>query len=318
MNLSETIYVLRWLIRDTFRQSLASRLFWLMLAISAVCILFCFSVSIEGGASLLPPGEVELDRPHGQLTRGFGAFRIQLFRSGEEAVHLLEVLLAEWVAGAAGTLLALVWTAGFLPSFLEPSSVSVLLAKPVPRWLLLVGKYVGVLAFVFFQVTVFIGGTWLALGLRTGFWVPSYLLGIPLLLIHFAVIYSFSVLLAVVTRSTVACIFGSILFWFLCSGMNFGRHFVVSLPRLQPDLAPFPAGFLGLVEFGYWVLPKPADLGIILRGALHAGEHLGKVPQFEAVQEMGAFSPELSVLTSLLFALVMLAIAAREFVTTDY
>ena len=28
MNLSESIYVLRWLIRDTFRQSLASRLFW--------------------------------------------------------------------------------------------------------------------------------------------------------------------------------------------------------------------------------------------------------------------------------------------------
>ena len=53
MNLSESIYVLRWLIRDTFRQSLASRIFWLMLAISAVCILFCFSVSIEGGASLV-------------------------------------------------------------------------------------------------------------------------------------------------------------------------------------------------------------------------------------------------------------------------
>src|SRR5207244_1830797 len=145
-----------------------------------ICILFCLSVRIDSGDSLVPPGEVELDRPHGWLTLGFGAFRVQLFRSGQEAVHFLAVMLAEWVAGAAGTLLALVWTAGFLPSFLEPSSASVLLAKPVPRWLLLVGKYVGVLVFVLFQVTVFIGGTWLALGVRTGFWVPNYLLAIPL------------------------------------------------------------------------------------------------------------------------------------------
>src|SRR5580704_8787430 len=46
----------------------------------------------------------------------------------------------------AGLLLALLWTAGFLPTFLEPAHASILLAKPTPRWQLLVGKFVGVLA----------------------------------------------------------------------------------------------------------------------------------------------------------------------------
>ena len=41
--------------------------------------------------------------------------------------------LAGVVADTAGVLLALLWTAGFLPTFLEPAAVTVLLAKPAPR-----------------------------------------------------------------------------------------------------------------------------------------------------------------------------------------
>ena len=59
------------------------------------------------------------------------------------------------MADAVGLLLALLWTASFLPTFLEPAAVAVLLAKPVPRWQLLVGKFAGVLAFVAFQAARF-------------------------------------------------------------------------------------------------------------------------------------------------------------------
>ena len=111
------------------------------------------------------------------------------------------LLLAEWVAGGGGTLLALIWTAGFVPDFLQPAQATVLLSKPISRWVLLTGKYLSVLVFAGFQVTVFIFGTYLACGLSTGFWVDSYLWGIPLLLLHFAAVYSFSVLLAVCTAA---------------------------------------------------------------------------------------------------------------------
>ena len=121
-----------------------------------------------------------------------------------------------------GLLLALVWTAGFVPTFLEPSAASVLLAKPVARWQLLLGKYFGVLTFVGFQVVLFVVLTWLALGVRTHVWNMTYWWCIPLLLLQFAIFYSFSVLLAVITRSTVACVFGSVLFWLLAWGINYG------------------------------------------------------------------------------------------------
>src|SRR5262249_52441487 len=144
----------------------------------------------------------------GRLTLGFGLLRVGLFRDGPSAAHFLQALLGRWVAGTFGTLLVLVWTAGFIPEFLQPAHAAVQLVKPLPRWALLAGKYLGVLAFVGAQVVVFVAGTWAALGLRTGVWDLNYLLCIPLLLFQFAVVYSVSALLAVLTRSGVLCAIG--------------------------------------------------------------------------------------------------------------
>jgi ABC-type transport system involved in multi-copper enzyme maturation permease subunit len=228
MSLAGLWYALRWLIRDTFRQALASQIFWIMLALSALSILVCLSVNVVGDQPPAAPGEPSFFLPgqdpaanrqaaqrtgvdivSGEMTFAFGAFRVELFRSREAAVHFLHVILGKWVAGTVGLLLALVWTASFVPSFLEPTAATVLLAKPVPRWCLVIGKYVGVLVFVAFQMAIFIGGTWAALGLRTGVWTPNYLLSLPFLLLQFMIIYGFSVLVGVYTRSTIASITGS-------------------------------------------------------------------------------------------------------------
>ena len=193
-------------------------------------------------------------------------------------------MLAEWVAGGGGTLLALVWTAGFMPEFLQPASASVLLSKPVPRWALLTGKYIGVLTFAAIQVMIFIVGTWAALGLATGYWVPRYLLGIPLLLVHFAAVYSFSVLVATITGATLACVFGSVGFWAFCWGINYGRHCLLALQSSLPPLHPVLGG---LVEAGYWILPKPADMGMILHQLLDAGNSFRPLAELQRVQDMG-------------------------------
>ncbi len=164
----------------------------------------------------------------GTLGLGFGAVRVAVARDIPAAVHFFQLILAAGVADTLGLLLTLVWTAGFLPGFLAPQALAVLLAKPVPRWTLLAGKYIGVLAFVLAQAAYFVGGTWLALGLRTGVWDPTYLLCIPLLLLQFAVFFGFSLLLAVCSRSTVVCVTGSIAFWAVCWAINFGRHAVMA------------------------------------------------------------------------------------------
>lgn len=329
MSLPEVLYALRWLVRDTFRQALSSRIFWVMLGVTVVCTLLCFSVRIEGGQSLKPEGEIELfgadnkpyrgvDPSHGSLQLGFGSLKLLLFRDGEAAVHFLHVVLAKWAAGAAGLLLALVWTAAFLPDFLQPGNAAVLLAKPVPRWTLLVGKYLGVVVFVAFQAALFVGCTWLALGLKTGYWQPAYLLAVPILVVHFAVVYSFSAFLAVCTRSTVACVFGSVLFWFVCYGMNYGRHAAVAMPHTAPETPAQSAAFQALMEVGYWALPKPADLVYMMDEAVSATKHFSPLPEMDRVKQTGAFVPELSLLASLAFAAGLLAVAGRQLGQVDY
>jgi hypothetical protein len=333
MNLSAAIYAIRWLVRDTFRQARSSGISWVMLTVSGLCILFCLSVHINAPLSLrhgdespeFVPANSPLADPAraaaqgvdvagGEMTLAFGAVRLPLGRDARDGVRFLQLVLAGGVADALGVLLALVWTAGFLPTFLAPGAASVLLAKPVPRWSLLAGKYLGVLAFVAFQALVFVGGTWLALALRTGVWDMAYLWCVPLLLLHFAVFFSVSALLAVCTRSTVACVIGSLLFWLLCWGMNYGRHLVAGVP----DVQQVPGSLAWLVEAGYWTLPKPADFGLVLFDAMRAGNQFTKGVALQNVQARGAFHPEWSILSSLAFAGAMLYVAGRRFVTTDY
>jgi ABC-type transport system involved in multi-copper enzyme maturation permease subunit len=213
-------------------------------------------------------------------------------------------------------MLTLIWTAGFLPGFLDGRNISMLLAKPAPRWSLLLGKYFGVLVFVLFNALVFVGGTWTAIGLRTGFWDPTYLLSVPLLLLQFSIFFAFSVLLAVCTQNATVCVFGSIVFWCVAWSMNFGRHaFMTSTDLVSQGLQ---SSFLtGVIDFGYWVLPKPADLGMLLFDALGAGADFGKSLHLGALETHG-FSMTLSVLTSLAFAAALLVASTRKFQATDY
>jgi ABC-type transport system involved in multi-copper enzyme maturation permease subunit len=301
-----------------------------MLTVSALCIIFCLSVSVEGGTNLRPGGDYLYhgDKPMtgpsydaGHFGFLFGAFRVSLARDREEGVHFLEIIFGMWAAGSVGLLLTLIWTAGFLPEYLQPSNASVLFAKPVPRWLLLVGKFVGVVLIVALQAAVFFVGTWFALGIKTGVWSNAYLLGAPILVGHFAVIFSFSAFLAVCTRSTVACVLGSMLFWVVCLGMNYGRHAVLAQPHIAPDTPALSPMTRALTEAGYWLLPKPADWLVLLEQTLHSDAHIttfSSLPEFRVAREMAGLDFGWSILSSLSFAIAILAIAGRHLAKAEY
>jgi len=337
VNLPAAILAIGWMVRDTLRQSLASRLFWAMLALSAVCILFCASVRVTESPRLpLEPGEapyaipkddaqvksigVEGARSEGvdvlggdELSLGFGAFHVTTHRGRDDSVRFLQVWLAGLIAGTAGIFLAIIWTAGFLPTFLDPNHATILLAKPVPRWSLLLGKVLGVMTFVLLQTTFFVLGTWLALGISTGVYDARYLFAIPVLLLHFTVFYGFSAMLAVWTRSTVVCVFGTLLFWVICWGMNFGRHAVVA--HEPPGMS---TGSRFVLEVGYWTLPKPGDLNMVFDDALETRGFAASVPEFETVRQKNEINLAMSALASLLFAAAMFGIAAWEFRNAEY
>lgn len=329
-SLPTAIRTIRWMVRDTFRQSLATRLFWVMLGLTMLCTVFCLSISVTGDERREKhPDELPLYMPKsqatptvvnegirvagGEVSLGFGLFKFNVSKSRTDSVKLIQLWLAGILADTAGVLLALLWTAGFLPGFLEPHAVTVLLAKPAPRWSILAGKFIGVVLFVALQSVVFVGGTWFALGTATGVWDGWYWFAVPLLIVNFAVFYSFSALLAVCTRSTVVSVFGTLLFWMLCWGMNFTHHRVVGF-----DVQGVAPAATHLIEVGYWMLPKPLDLSGMFYEAMNAKDFSSPVPELEAVQAKGAFHPELSAVASLLFALGILSLAAYEFRTMDY
>jgi hypothetical protein len=293
--------ILGWLVRDTFRQALASGVCTLMLGVTVLCAFLCLTVSI---APVPDTGT--------RVSLAFGAAEMDLPGDAAQAVRTLQLHLASGVGDTAGLLLVLLWTAGFLPGFLEPANVSVLLAKPVSRGTLLLGKYAGVLTFVAVQAALFLSATWLALGLRTGVWDGRYFLALPLLLLHFGVFFSFSAMLAVATRSTGASVFGSVFFWLLCWALNFGRHTVWSLEEL-----PTTAGFGRGIELAYWLLPKPLDFHVVVLHTLEADNLLGVI-DLPLLAQRGAWLPGWSLAASLTTAGVLLALAVYDFGTRDY
>jgi ABC-type transport system involved in multi-copper enzyme maturation permease subunit len=330
MDAPQVLYALRWLVHDTFRQAVSSRVFWIFLSLSLFCIVFCLGVTVEGGALLdekeliTPKGKLinEATEAPGRVSLLFGVFSYTFTRKAEDEVQFLLSIFASWIAGTVGILMALVWTAGFVPESLHPSAASVLLAKPVARWLFLAGKYLGVVCFVALHATIFFVGTWLALGLRTNVWHVNYLMGIPVMVFHFAVIFSCSVMLAVLFRSTMACVVGGVLFWIVCYGVNYGRHFaVVYNSDLSQGLPPLSEFSIFLSELGYWLLPKPADFTIMLERSLNLGNAtltLADQAPFREVLARNLFHSILAIFTSCLFPAFALWVSAVQLAKTDY
>lgn len=331
---SSGLRTVRWMVWDTFRQSLHTRLFWVILAVTAVCVLVCLSIRVTGDlprthvdgevpaylpkteAEKIDPKNIEVDNVpvlSGEMSFAFGAVTVPIGKSKVDSVRYIQLMLAGGVADTLGILLVLLWTAGFLPTFLEPNSATVLLAKPAPRWAILLGKYFGVCGFVAVHATLFVAGTWAAVGLATGVWTGEYWLAVPLLIVHFSVFYAVSAFLAVCTRSTVAAAFGTLLFWLVCWVMNFTHHRFTAFPV---------EGMSGVGHFfldaGYWLLPKPLDMGGLFYDAMSAEKLSMPMDELRILKERGQSYPEASVAASLGFAAVTLGLAAYEFEQTDY
>lgn len=334
MTLPDAIRTVRWMVRDTARQAVATKLFWVMLAACTVAVGVCGSVGVSGDSALTrAEGEVPAALPAseaakigtdkvqadgvkilgGRVSLGFGAVTAPLGRDREDAVRTIMLYLVAIVADTAGVLLALLWTAGFLPTFLEPQAATVLLAKPAPRWAVLVGKCLGVVLFVGLFAALFVLGTWAALGVRTGVWVGAYWLAVPLLVVNFGVFYAVSAFLAVWTRSTVASAFGVLLFWLVCWATNYTHLRLTAFP---PEA--FSPVALFTLDAAYWTLPKPLDLGGIFFDAVQGEGYAVQLEELKLVQAAGRSFPVLSVLSCVAFAAATLGLAAYEFETQDY
>jgi len=305
------------LIVDSFRESLDRKIFWVMLLISLAVAGAMFCIGFE---------------PH-QISLLFGTWTIktELFTVGDALrADLLASVLVEYIAdvilGSIGILLALIATAGFFPALLERGGIEVLCSKPLPRWKLLLGKYIGSLVFIAVHATIFIFLTFLVAGIRWHVWIFRYFLLIPLMILMFSYLYCVSTLVAIYTRSTVAVILITIFAWFSFVGVQYmGDMFEV-----YPSLKEYRSGYKS-IQTARWIVPKTFDITLIARKWTRAASPTDLLPipedsdhrqdyelAVETERRRMELSPILTIGSSLLFEAAILMIAMWKFSRKDF
>jgi ABC-type transport system involved in multi-copper enzyme maturation permease subunit len=188
---------------DAYRELNSKKLFWIVMAISALVIAVFASLGINQEGLMFLRWTIP------------SIFNTNLMTP---SVFYKEFLFAEWGIKIwltwIATVLALVSTAGLIPEFISSGSIELSLSKPIGRFRLFITKYMAGLMFVTLQVAAFSLGAFLVIGLRGKVWEPRIFLAIPIVVALFSYLYSICVLLGVLTRSTIASLLLTLLAWF--------------------------------------------------------------------------------------------------------
>lgn len=189
---------------DSYRELLAKKLFWFVLAISLLIVVSFGSIGFN-------------DRG---ISIAYGLYTIEneVLRAGSPLVvpfmdfAFAGIIVGVWL-GWGAIILALVSTAEVFPNFLAGGAIDLVLSKPVRRSTVFFTKYFGSLLFVLLQVAVFCIGTLLVMRWRVGEWRWGVLIAVPVLVLVFSYLYAFMVLFNVLTRSTLPSLVLTILAW---------------------------------------------------------------------------------------------------------
>jgi hypothetical protein len=185
------------LLLDAYRELNARKLFWISLIISCVIIGAFALIGVDDKKLYLLSMDLPMPASRFWYKQIFSLFVIGI-----------------WISWGA-VILALVSTAGIFPDLIAGGSIDLYLSKPISRLRLFLTKYMGGLLFVLLQTSVFALGCYLAFGLRSGQWIGSIFLIIPLTTLMFSYVFAVCVLLGVLTRSTVAALLIAVVVWLL-------------------------------------------------------------------------------------------------------
>jgi ABC-2 type transport system permease protein len=268
------------LIRDTFREALARKIFWGLFGLSTAMImffLFILKIDIVAGATATVSlfgratnQSTDLDR----LVRGVYA--------------AIATFLYTW-----GMFLSVFASSGLIPSVLEPGRIELLLSKPVSRAHILLGRFAGNVLVVSCNVVFLVLGIWIILGLKTGIWSPAFLISIATTVFIFAVLLSVVVLIGVLFQSAAL-----------------STMVTVALMIISPILAQTNT-MLRLLSSEwsrtvwralYYSLPKVYDVGKMTLDAIQSRTFNGYMP----------------IWTSALFGVVVLGAALAIFSRSDF
>src|SRR5665213_2617190 len=105
-----------------------------------------------------------------------------------------------------GMALSVFASAGLVAAVFEPGRIELLLSKPVSRFWLLMGRYLGNLLVVSANIIYLTVGSWIIFGVKTGVWGVSYLISSVFTIFVFAVLLAIIVLIGVLWESAAVAI----------------------------------------------------------------------------------------------------------------
>jgi ABC-type transport system involved in multi-copper enzyme maturation permease subunit len=268
------------LVRDTFREAFARKIFWGLFGLSTLMILFFLFL-------------LKIDLVEGAMAT------VSLFGRSTNRTTDVDRLVRGVYGGIAtflytwGMFLAVFASAGLIPSVLEPGRIELLLSKPVSRTHILLGRYLGNVLVVSCNVIFLVLGVWTILGAKTGIWSKTFLVSIATSIFIFAVLLSVVVLSGVIIESPALA-----------------TMITVGLMIMSPILAQ-TSTMLRLLSSEwsrqiwrtlYYAFPKVYDLGKMTLDAIQSQTFEGYMP----------------IWTSALFGAVMLAAALAVFARRDF
>lgn len=186
---------------DAYRELNSKKLFWITLILSLLVVVsFAFVGINERGIKVF-----RSEFP--------GVWNTSLIPEATFYKFIFTQIAIPWWLGLIAAVLALVSVCGVFPDFMSGGSIDLYLSKPIGRLRLFLTKYVTSLLFVALQVLVFSTAAFLLIGLKSGAWEFGIFLAVPLVTLFFSYLFCVCVLLGVVTRSPLASLLVTILFW---------------------------------------------------------------------------------------------------------
>lgn len=277
------------IIEDSWREAWARRASLVVsIIVLALLLLFAFGVSVREVAA--QPEQVTVSLFGVEV----GALPIPK-ATFADAIEISALVLANpW-----GIFLGLFITIGLFSGIFARGRIDLVLSKPIARWELYLARYLGGVVLVFATMMLFCLGVWFLLWLKVGVADVGLIWAGLVIVFLFAVLYSFSALIALVTEGTGAALVATLVLW----GVAESTYFRDALRQLSPLLG-------SIADVLYYLLPKMNDLEMVTTRLVGAEQFLNEVAT--------ASSVGFAFWTSGLFAVAMLAVGIYLFSRRDY
>ena len=153
-------------------------------------------------------------------------------------------------------------TTGFITSQMEKGTIDLLLSKPVPRWLYIIGRYIGSVSIILLEVIWFVVGMWCVVSLSTGTWHVAFLASIFFIILGFAGIYSVVVLISVLSRSSALSIVIGI-------GLYFISLLIAGAKGIEKLVSTESKSTLSYIaDVLYYIFPQTSDMSGNMKNAI--------------------------------------------------